>query len=70
MFQLLQTVPVPELLARQLPVFLLSFIIAELFYKFRSFTLEAAAFLVTWFVLDWLYGLIAPRLGLSGVRKE
>ena len=70
MFQLLKTVPVPELLARQLPVFLLSFVIAELFYKFHSFTLEAGAFLVTWFVLDWLYSLVAPRLGLSPVRKE
>ena len=26
-----------------------SFVIAEVFYKFHSFTLECAAFLVTWF---------------------
>ena len=28
-----------------------SFVIAETFYKFHSFTLEAAAFLGTWYVL-------------------
>lgn len=28
-----------------------AFVIAEQLYKFRSFTLEAAAFLVTWWVL-------------------
>lgn len=28
-----------------------AFVIAETFYKFRSFTLEAAAFLVTWYAL-------------------
>ncbi|MBM4435296.1 MAG: hypothetical protein FJ028_09420 [Chloroflexi bacterium] len=29
----------------------LAFVVAEMLYKFRSFTLEAAAFLVTWYVL-------------------
>ena len=28
-----------------------SFVIAELFYRFHSFTLEAAAFFVTWYGL-------------------
>lgn len=28
-----------------------AFVIAELFYKFHSFTLEASAFLATWYVL-------------------
>jgi hypothetical protein len=36
----------------------LSLFIAELFYKFHSFTLEAVAFLATWYVL----GAIAERL--------
>ena len=30
-----------------------SFMIAELFYKFHSFTLECIAFLVTWYILDF-----------------
>lgn len=29
----------------------IAFVVAEMFYKFRSFTLEAAAFIVTWYVL-------------------
>ena len=29
----------------------IAFVIAETFYKFHSFTLEAAAFLATWYVL-------------------
>lgn len=29
----------------------IAFVIAEMFYKFHSFTLEAAAFLATWYVL-------------------
>lgn len=36
-------------------------IIAELFFKFHSFTLECAAFLATWTVLDWIGGRITPR---------
>jgi len=28
-----------------------SFVVAELLYKFHSFTVEAAAFLATWYVL-------------------
>jgi len=43
-------------------VFLVAFLIAELFYKFHSFTLECAAFLATWFVLDGaLHMLSKPR---------
>lgn len=36
----------------QLPVIVLAWVIAELFYKFKSFSLETAAFLATWFVFD------------------
>jgi hypothetical protein len=56
MYQLLKSLSNRELFQRQLPIFLASFVIAELFYKFHSFTLETAAFLATWFVLDWLVG--------------
>jgi hypothetical protein len=36
----------------QLPAIGISLVIAEVFYKFHSFTLECIAFLATWFVLD------------------
>lgn len=45
-------------LATRLPGLLLAFGIAEFFYKFKSFALECAAFLVTWLVID----LICDRL--------
>jgi hypothetical protein len=62
MFRLLTSISAGELFKRQLPVFLVAFLIAELFYKFHSFTLECAAFLATWFVLDGaLHLLIKPR---------
>ena len=35
--------------------------IAELFYKFHSFTLECAGFLATWFVLDAAVHLLTGR---------
>jgi hypothetical protein len=52
MYTLLRSVPISNLLAMQAPALLASFIIAEMFYKFHSFTLECLAFLVTWFVID------------------
>lgn len=41
-----------ELLVEQAPTLISSLLIAELFYKFGSFSLETIAFLVTWFALD------------------
>ncbi len=36
-----------------------SLVIAELFYKFHSFTLECVAFLATWFAVSYLFSLAA-----------
>ena len=54
MYSLIKSMTLRNLLVEQLPVLLLSMIIAEIFYKFHSFTLETVAFLATWFVLDWI----------------
>lgn len=54
MFTLVRTLPLKALLAEQLPTLLAAWLVAELFYKFKSFSLECAAFLVTWFVFDAL----------------
>jgi len=54
MFTLLKTLTVKQFFAQQLPAAATAWIIAEMFYKFHSFTLECAAFLATWFVLDAL----------------
>ena len=52
MFTLIRSIPTQQLLLEQVPAFTVSFVIAELFYKFHSFTLECIAFLLTWYVLD------------------
>jgi hypothetical protein len=52
MYSLVRILPVARLLREQVPAFLLAFVVAELFYKFHSFTLETLAFLATWAVID------------------
>ena len=52
MFTLVRSVPVGRLLVEQLPALLMAWFLAETFYKFHSFTLECAAFLATWFIID------------------
>lgn len=54
MFTLLRMLSAKRILIEQLPAIAAAWVIAELFYKFHSFTLECAAFLVTWFVFDAL----------------
>lgn len=52
MFRLLTSISTGELCKRQLPMFMVSLVTAEVFYKFHSFTLECGAFLATWYALD------------------
>jgi hypothetical protein len=53
MYSYVKHAGLPAFLAREAPAFLASFVIAEVFYKFHSFTLECAAFLATWYALSW-----------------
>ena len=59
MYTLIQMLPIRQLLLEQLPALGASMIIAERFYKFHSFTLECAAFLGTWYVIDGVLRLSA-----------
>ena len=52
MYTLLNLLPLRRLAAEQLPALAIAWVIAELFFKFKSFTLECAAFLATWYLLD------------------
>jgi hypothetical protein len=54
MYTLIRSLPLNRLVSEQLPAFAISFVTAEMFYKFHSFTLECGAFLLTWFVFDAL----------------
>jgi UDP-glucose 4-epimerase len=62
MYTLIRSLTVRTLLVEQLPILLLSMFIAELFYKFHSFTLETIAFLATWFAIDWVVHFVGRRL--------
>ena len=52
MFTLIRSTPLRKLLLEGVPSLGSSLVLAELFYKFHSFTLECIAFMATWFVLD------------------
>lgn len=55
MYTLINALPIQRLLVEQLPIVAASLLIAEFFYKFRSFTLEAIAFFITWYVLELVF---------------
>ena len=68
MFELLRSSSLRQLLARQAPALAISLIVAELFYKLGSFTLECLGFLATWFVLDAMFALVARALAKPAQR--
>ena len=61
MYSYVKTVGVPTFVVREAPAFVASFVIAELFYKFHSFTLETGAFLATWYALSWVQSAVVGR---------
>jgi hypothetical protein len=58
MFTFLRSLSYKIILLEQVPLIIFCVIIAEFFYKFRSFTLETIAFFATWFVLDLVIQLV------------
>lgn len=67
MFTLLRTLPTRQLVIEQLPALAGAWLIAEFFYKFHSFSLECAGFLLTWFALD---GLLQFAKRATGYGKQ
>ena len=61
MFELIRSSSSRELLTRHAPALLMAFVIAELFYKWGSFSLECLGFLATWLVLDALFALATGK---------
>jgi hypothetical protein len=58
MYTLARSMRGREFLIGQVPALGASLVVAELLYKFHSFTLECLAFLGTWFVFDALGSLV------------
>ena len=67
MFELIRSSSRRELFTRHAPGLLIAFVVAELFYKWGSFSLECLGFLATWFVLDALFALV---IGKTGRQRE
>lgn len=64
MYQMIRAHGTMRTLSREAPSAVLALVIAEVFYKFHSFTLECLAFLATWFVLSWMLERLLPRTGI------
>ena len=56
-------------LAAQVPGLVIALGLAELFYKFSSFTLECAAFLATWLAVDLVVHALSPTLERPEARR-
>lgn len=66
MYSLISRLPTRELLLRHAPTLIGALAIAEMFYKWKSFLLEAGGFLVTWYLLDAAVSWAERRLGRGG----
>ncbi len=62
MYSLISRLPARQLLLRHAPTLVGALAIAEMFYKWHSFLLEAGGFLLTWFVLDAAVSWVEKRL--------
>lgn len=67
-YTLLRTSGIKSALIAELPGFLISFLIAHLFYKFGSFGLELVAFLGTWWLATCLKELVLRSFGRTSSR--
>jgi hypothetical protein len=55
MYTMLRNASLGVLLSTQAPAFLIAFVTASLFFKWKSFALECLGFLAVWFVLDMVF---------------
>ena len=62
MYTLFQLLPLRSVLLEQVPAMVVSLVVAEVFYKFHSFTLECLAFLATWYLIDGASRFVGSRL--------
>lgn len=70
MYSLISRLPPRQLLLRHAPTLIGALAIAEMFFKWRSFLLEAAGFLVTWYLLDAAVSHVERRFGKGQGMNE
>jgi len=68
MFSLVKDLGIGVALKQEAVPFVVAFLIAEFFFKFKSFTLECLAFLATWFVLSFIQSLVLGSRDRSADR--
>jgi hypothetical protein len=61
MFSLIKDLGVRGAVKQEAIPFLMAFLIAELFFKFKSFALECLAFLVVWSVFSFVQSILFPH---------
>ena len=66
MYSMIRAQTPSSFLVTQLPSLAGAFVVAELLYKFHSFTLECLAFLATWFIFDWAWTNILEAFQRNG----
>jgi hypothetical protein len=66
MYTFVQNLRTRDGLLVEAPALCASWLIAEFFYKFHSFTLECAAFLATWWALSSVLALTIRRRPTGG----
>ena len=62
MYKLVRQLGLKQLAIEEAAPLALALVIAELFYKFHSFTLEAAAFLATWYAISAVASWVRTRV--------
>ncbi len=61
MYELVKQLGVGAFLAREAGPLVVSLAVAELLFKFHSFTLEALAFLATWYLISGVAAALITR---------
>jgi hypothetical protein len=61
MYTLIRTAGVSAAARRELTPFIISMVIAELFFRFHSFTLECLAFVAVWTLLSFAATTVQQR---------
>lgn len=64
MLTFIRNLTVRSLLVAEAPSLGISLVVAEMFYRFHSFTLECVAFLATWAVAGWITSAVGRTVGL------
>src|SRR5512140_2480743 len=60
-YSTIQRLGIRESVVREAPPLVGALVLAELFFKFHSFSLECLAFLATWTSLGWVYSRVMGR---------